>query len=111
MFFVELSGFADARHLWVNYSMYSWFSLYLHPLEYLSTLFQVSDLAVPFKCLPTIIGVVAATVALFNNFKIILVERGAGRNGSTVAVSCIGDGSGLYTAQLSINLRLLLHPA
>ncbi|KAK7067801.1 hypothetical protein SK128_025746 [Halocaridina rubra] len=33
-------------------------------------------------------GIVAAAVALFNNFKIILVERGAGRNGSTVAVSC-----------------------
>ncbi|XP_045118391.1 cholinephosphotransferase 1-like isoform X2 [Portunus trituberculatus] len=39
----------------------------------------------PLKCVPTMIGVVAAIVALYNNFKIILVERGAGRNGSTVA--------------------------
>ena len=44
-------------------------------------------LLLPLKCVPTLIGVVAAAVALYNNFKIILVERGAGRNGSTVAVS------------------------
>ncbi|RXG59413.1 Cholinephosphotransferase 1 [Armadillidium vulgare] len=40
----------------------------------------------PFKCLPTIIGTAAGLLALFNNFKVILIERGAGRNGSTVAV-------------------------
>ncbi|KAB7493643.1 Choline/ethanolaminephosphotransferase 1 [Armadillidium nasatum] len=39
----------------------------------------------PFKCLPTIIGSAAGLLALFNNFKVILIERGAGRNGSTVA--------------------------
>lgn len=49
--------------------------------------FQVPVLLVPFRCLPTIFGIIAASVALFNNFKIILIERGAGRNGSTVAVS------------------------
>lgn len=48
---------------------------------------QVPVLWLPLRCVPTLIGVVAAAVALYNNFKIILVERGAGRNGSTVAVS------------------------
>ncbi|KAG0711546.1 Choline/ethanolaminephosphotransferase 1 [Chionoecetes opilio] len=48
---------------------------------------KVPMLLIPYKCVPTLIGVVAAAVALYNNFKIILVERGAGRNGSTVAVS------------------------
>lgn len=50
---------------------------------------QVPVLWLPLKCVPTLIGVVAAAVALYNNFKIILVERGAGRNGSTVAVSLL----------------------
>ncbi|XP_066977399.1 cholinephosphotransferase 1 isoform X1 [Macrobrachium rosenbergii] len=47
---------------------------------------KIPVLFLPFKCLPTIVGIVAAAVALFNNFKIILIERGAGRNGSTVAI-------------------------
>lgn len=46
---------------------------------------KVPVLWLPFKCLPILFGVVAAAVTLFNNFKIILIERGAGRNGSTVA--------------------------
>ncbi|XP_063840307.1 cholinephosphotransferase 1-like isoform X1 [Scylla paramamosain] len=46
---------------------------------------KVPVLWLPLKCVPTLFGVVAAFVALYNNFKIILVERGAGRNGSTVA--------------------------
>ncbi|XP_068220795.1 choline/ethanolaminephosphotransferase 1 isoform X1 [Palaemon carinicauda] len=46
---------------------------------------KIPVLFLPCKCLPTVIGIIAAAVALFNNFKIILVERGAGRNGSTVA--------------------------
>lgn len=54
-------------------------------------LLQVPVLWLPLKCLPTLFGVIAASVALFNNFKIILVERGAGRNGSTVAVSCLAS--------------------
>lgn len=52
---------------------------------------QVPVLSLPFRCVPTLIGVVAAGVALYNNFKIILVERGAGRNGSTVAVSVLSS--------------------
>lgn len=51
-------------------------------------IFQVPVLLLPLKCLPILCGVVAAAVTLVNNFKIILIERGAGRNGSTVAVSC-----------------------
>ncbi|XP_069160876.1 cholinephosphotransferase 1-like isoform X5 [Procambarus clarkii] len=49
---------------------------------------KVPVLWIPLQCVPTIIGLIAAAVALFNNFKIILIKRGAGRNGSTVAVSC-----------------------
>ncbi|XP_069160864.1 choline/ethanolaminephosphotransferase 1 isoform X3 [Procambarus clarkii] len=46
---------------------------------------KVPVLWIPLQCVPTIIGLIAAAVALFNNFKIILIKRGAGRNGSTVA--------------------------
>ncbi|XP_042239785.1 cholinephosphotransferase 1-like isoform X3 [Homarus americanus] len=46
---------------------------------------KVPMMWLPVKCVPTLFGIVAAAVSLFNNFKIILVERGAGRNGSTVA--------------------------
>ncbi|CAL4124098.1 unnamed protein product, partial [Meganyctiphanes norvegica] len=46
---------------------------------------KVPVLLVTLKCMPTIIGSFAAAVALFSNFRIILVQRGAGRNGSTVA--------------------------
>ncbi|KAG7176380.1 Choline/ethanolaminephosphotransferase 1-like [Homarus americanus] len=47
---------------------------------------KVPMMWLPVKCVPTLFGIVAAAVSLFNNFKIILVERGAGRNGSTVAL-------------------------
>lgn len=46
---------------------------------------KVPVILVSLKCMPTIIGSFAAAVALFSNFRIILVQRGAGRNGSTVA--------------------------
>ena len=49
---------------------------------------KVPVLGLSLKCLPTIFGTTAGSYALFNNFNIILVERGAGKNGSTVAVSC-----------------------
>lgn len=62
---------------------------------------QVPVLWLPFRCVPTLIGVVAAAVALYNNFKIILVERGAGRNGSTVAVSLLSSQMMLLTATAS----------
>ncbi|XP_047491535.1 cholinephosphotransferase 1-like isoform X1 [Penaeus chinensis] len=64
---------------------------------------KVPVLLVPFRCLPTIFGVIAAAVALFNNFKIILIERGAGRNGSTVA--------GTSVLSPVVPLSLILVPA
>ncbi|XP_063593626.1 cholinephosphotransferase 1-like isoform X1 [Penaeus indicus] len=64
---------------------------------------KVPVLLVPFRCLPTIFGVIAASVALFNNFKIILIERGAGRNGSTVA--------GTSVLSPVVPLSLILVPA
>ncbi|ROT69467.1 putative cholinephosphotransferase 1-like isoform X1 [Penaeus vannamei] len=64
---------------------------------------KVPVLLVPFRCLPTIFGIIAASVALFNNFKIILIERGAGRNGSTVA--------GTSVLSPVVPLSLILVPA
>lgn len=71
---------------------------------------QVPMLWRPFKCVPTMIGVVAAIVALYNNFKIILVERGAGRNGSTVAVSLFPQALLLITAASPACLLVCILP-
>ncbi|KAF2361505.1 CDP-alcohol phosphatidyltransferase [Trinorchestia longiramus] len=48
--------------------------------------YQVPVLGLTLQCLPTIFGFIAGSIALFNNFQVIFVERGAGRNGSTVAL-------------------------
>ncbi|XP_018018413.1 cholinephosphotransferase 1-like isoform X4 [Hyalella azteca] len=47
--------------------------------------YQVPALGLTLQCLPTIFGFIAGSIALFNNFQVIFIERGAGRNGSTVA--------------------------
>ncbi|KAK8739087.1 hypothetical protein OTU49_003470 [Cherax quadricarinatus] len=69
---------------------------------------KVPVLWLPFKCLPTIIGLIAAAVALFNNFKIILIERGAGRNGSTVALPYFGVTLQLLIVYIILMFQLFL---
>lgn len=76
---------------------------------------QVPLLGLSLRCLPTVFGTTAGSIALFNNFKVILVERGAGRNGSTVAVSsctgalctCLGRATGFSASHYFCLMQII----
>jgi len=50
---------------------------------------QLPVIGVQLKMLPLMFGFIGAALACYSNFYVIFMQGGVGKNGSTVAVSCL----------------------